>query len=297
MSLRCVMSVFLIVGGLAAPAAGQVTLEWKFNQGDTFLLESVSSFKQTLTTQGKESKQDFEMIAVLGFTVKERNDNGVVLEQRIEHLSAKSGGTGVTDEKVVKQLIGATFTITLSPKMEITKFEGYDQLIKRLAGDETVQQTIKAVLTEDAMKKSVREALAFLPGKPVEKGAKWEVKSEEPLGPLGTLTRTIQYTYAGPDKFEGKEAHKITFTGSVTYAVPKADATAPIQIAKGKIEADGLKGTIFFDAAAGRLLASETQMRLKGDLTLTISGTTIETKMQQELTNKTRLLGQKPAPK
>jgi hypothetical protein len=293
------VGVFLVLGGLAAPAAGQVTLEWKFNKGDTFFLETVSTFKQTLTTQGKESKQDFEMIAVLGFTVKEKNaDNSVVLEQRVEGLSVKAGGAGAADEKVIKQMTGATFTVTLSPKMEVVKFEGYDELIKRLAGeDATVQQTIKAALTEESMKKSVREALAFVPGKPVEKGAQWDATFEESLGPLGSLTRKLQYTYVGPDKLEGKEAEKITFTGSVTYTPPKADAAAPFQVAKGKIEADGLKGTIFFDAAAGRLLASETQLRLKGDLTLTVGGQSFETKMQQDVTNKTRLLNQRPGAK
>src|SRR5262249_2915124 len=41
------LGVLLLLGGLAVPAYGQVKLEWKFKEGDTFWVESTSKTRQT----------------------------------------------------------------------------------------------------------------------------------------------------------------------------------------------------------------------------------------------------------
>jgi len=293
--------VLLLAAGFVAPARGAdpVQLEWKFQEKDTFRLESVSTFKQTLKALGKDIKQDLEQTTIMRFTVVEKTKDKVVLEQKLESLAIKNlaAPADKPDAKLIQQMQGATFTITLTPKMDkITEFKGYDDLIKRIAGeDRDVQKTVKAILTEDVVKKSALEALAFLPDEAVAAGGKWERKMTEPLGPLGSLSRTTSYVYEGNAKVKDKTVEKITFTAVVSYNAPATkEGDAPLQVKEGKLEVPSYKGTLYFDAAAGRLVQFETKMILKGALTLSVSGTNIPTDVQQEVSTRTELLPEDP---
>src|SRR5262249_13447185 len=188
------------------------------------------------------------------------------------------------------------FTIALSPRGEILRVEGYDDLLKKLAGeDAALQKGVQALLSEETVRQSLAEAFSFLPDKPVKPQDQWERKQEIALGPLGHLSFKRSYTYDSREKVGGKELDRITFTAATTYQAPKAgDANAPLQVAQGKIEADDFGGTITFDAAAGRLVQLEMEMKLKGTLLLTVNGSNVATETQQTQTVKIRLLDKKP---
>jgi hypothetical protein len=272
-------------------------------KGDVFYLKTESVIKQTTKTLGKELKQDTEQTTVLSFRVKEvKEDKSLVVEEKVESLKSKSSGPADPAEaKVLEQMQGAKFDITFGPRMEILAFEGYDELLKKLSGDNAgVRDLIRDILPEEAMKKSAREALTvFLPDKAVNPGEKWTYKGPpEPLGPLGSLKQEINYVYDGNAQVNGKEVAKISFTSAVTYVPPKGSAakSAPFQIKQGNLSAENAKGLLYFDANAGRLVLSESRMTLRGALTVQVSGTDLLTDMQQEVSTKTQLFNEKPMP-
>src|SRR5947209_5421020 len=85
----------LLFGGLSVPAYGQVKMEWKFNEGDKFYVEDVTTMKQKIEFQGKGFDQTLKTTMVTSYTVKKKTTDGVVLQQKIEGVDVKSmGGLG-----------------------------------------------------------------------------------------------------------------------------------------------------------------------------------------------------------
>src|SRR5262249_49501436 len=154
------------------PAHAQVQMEWKLKEGDKFFLETVGTLKQQMRTQSKEMKQDQELTAVFALTVEKKNaDNTAVLEEKVEALTVKNaaGLAAGTDEKFNQQLVGTAFKVTLNPRGEVVKFEGYDDLVKKLAGDDPAfRKAVQSVTPEEQFRISVSEAFGFLPDKPVK---------------------------------------------------------------------------------------------------------------------------------
>jgi hypothetical protein len=281
----------LVVGLGAVPAHGQAPLAWKFKKDDVIRLEVVSTFKQSMKWQEnkvpKEAKQNIEYTQMLAFKVLDvKEDGSVVLEQKLESIKFKNeGGSVMPDDKIQ----GATLKITLGPKRTVDKLEGLDELIAKLAGEDAkVRDTLKRTLTEEWFKKTAREVFAFLPEKEEKK---WTRKVPVPLGPLGNLAITNNYKDDGTEKVGDKSAAKITFTSTVTYTKPTAKdaAGASIQIVEGDLKAESAKGTILFDAAAGRLVSSNWAMKLAGSMTVSIGGSKLPTVVEQEETIKMTL--------
>src|SRR5262245_36771640 len=175
MMLRCGSIALALVLGLAgASARAQQPLEWKFKKDDAFRYKTVSTLKQIMKLldkagkpEGKELVQDIEYTIVVGYKVLDvTKDGGAVLEMKVESMSFKNaasiGAPAVDDDKVK----GATFKLTLSAKREPTKIEGYDEFLKKMAGDDNnVLKTLQAVLPKETLMKSARDAFGFLPEK------------------------------------------------------------------------------------------------------------------------------------
>jgi hypothetical protein len=304
---RCSIGAVLALALAAVPApAQQVQLEWKFKSGDKFYLETVNSFKQSMKTLGREVRQDLDLTFLFSVTVDKVNpdDKSAVLVQKVESIEAKNTGSptgGIpAEDKFNQKVKGATFRVTVTPRGEVTKFEGYDDLVKQLAGDDpATRKTVQAVLSEDYLRHAAADVFGPLPG-PVEPNATWgaDKKVEVPLGPLGTFTTSRTYTFDGKATVDGKSVAKITFKGTASYSPPKSGEGGPFpfQVTKGDLKIDELHGTILFDDAAGRLVQSDATMHVKGTLTAVVSGNTLESELQQDRTIKTRLLDKPPTP-
>jgi hypothetical protein len=300
---RCWIGAALALAAVAAPAHGQVQLEWKFKEGSKFYLETVSSSRQGMKFQGKELRQDTELTFLFSVAVQQvKPDKSAVLVQKLEGLFVRNLGGPAgqinAEDKFNQQLVGTAFHLTVTPRGEVTDFEGYEQLLKKLAGEDAVaRKTVQAVLSKEYLKRAATEVFAVLPPKPVKGGDSWgaDQKQDVPLGPLGSFTTTRKYTYEGKDEKQNK-LDKITFTGTATYNLPRDKDTGPFpfQVTKADLKMEDIKGTIFFDEAAGRLVGMETRARVKGTMTVVANGNPIETELEQERAVKTRLLLEKP---
>jgi hypothetical protein len=287
------MAVLLLAAGLAPPARAQTPLEWKLKKGDVFYVRNVTTTKQVLKAVGKDVPQNSELTVVLGFTVADQTPEGFLLKETVEEVTVKpEKGEPVSDDKMA----GATFVILLSPKWEVLKFEGYDKFLDKLAGDDVaVRQALQATLSEDALKKSVRELMAFLPDRPVKEGETWERTVEQPLGALGTLRETRTYKLEGKEDVGGKKVDKISFTSAVDYKPGKADKVLAYHVVSGEMKAEEAKGTVLFDAAAGRVVQIKSNMKLRGRMVLSVSGSNVDATVEQEQTTKAVVLSEKPA--
>jgi hypothetical protein len=276
----------------AAPAADAVSLELKFKEGDTFYIENVNNSKLTMEFAGIKNEQDSDTTIITRFKVLKSDKDETVIEQKIEKFKTKSSGLGSGADKIMDSLTGVTFKMTMNSKGEVTKFEGYDDFIKKLkTGDDEAAKMAKLILSEETLKANAADSFAFLPPKPVNKGDSWKHSQTVPLGPLGTFKGDTKYTYKG----QGKDGEEIAFEQGLSYSPPKEDDnTLPFKVTKGEMKAEDASGKIIFDAAKGRVVRAESTQTIKGSLTIDVMGNSVTMDMNMKQTSKSRVLDKAP---
>jgi hypothetical protein len=256
----------LVVAGWMHSAQAQVTLAWKFQEGETLYVETVQIRKQSLDSGGKSlTKKTETTTTVTSLKVKETSPRSTVLDIKIEDRKFESdAGADGNDAKLIAKMKDAAFTVILNQAGKITKMTGYDDFIKKLAeGDAEQEKQARAGFSEDVLKKSIEETFASLPGRPVSKGDTWKVDSSEPLGPFGAFKVTKTFTYQGN---EG-DGDLVSIAAVRTYTPPSGDGTL-LKVTKGSLKAENVKESFVFDADKGRLIRGNNHVVIRGSLTV-----------------------------
>jgi len=275
---RFAIGTLLLLSIAVLPAQSAVEINWKFEPGDTFAYECITNFKQTLKSPAKVIKTDAKYTSVVEYRVEKKGRSGdIILKQTLKNLA-------VNDASVDEKLKGSTLTFTLTPRMEVTKVDGFDEMLKKIEGDDpAIRKVVKEVITQNMFKQTTKDALsAYIPDGPIEKvGDTWPGRrSTLPMGPFGELEINNQYKYEGKAKLGDKEYEKITFTSKVSYSPPKKEGTgekaSAYHVSKGKLEAQDGKGTLYFDTASGRLMQLESNLQVHGSFTILHGGSSTE---------------------
>ncbi|OAI53058.1 hypothetical protein AYO44_16320 [Planctomycetaceae bacterium SCGC AG-212-F19] len=290
--LRHCWMVLALAIGLVGPAQAQVKLEWKFTQGDKFYMENVTSLKQVMEIMGQKVPMDTVNTTVSSFKVLKAAPDEVVLEQKIESVKIKAAQGAAPQAQVAEKMTGSVFKVTLNGKGEVTKLEGFDELIKKLSeNNDEIGKLLKAILTEDTMKQGVQEAFSFVPGKPVNKGDSWKRQMRVAMGPMGTFIVDLEYTYQG----KGKDGEEVAVKGSYSYEAPKAGAGGlPFKVTKGEFKTDDAKGLLIFDTTQGRLVRHEFKSKLNGTMSIGIGDQNATMDLKQETDTRIRVLKDMP---
>jgi hypothetical protein len=278
----------LLWGGAALPAYGQVKLAWKFQEGETFYVESAVTEKQTVESMGKSQTGERTETKVWGFTVRSAGPDAV-LEQRLQKWEIKGKPPfGALPARVPEKLKGVVFTVTLTPEGKIGRFEGYAEVLKRLNADsELMAKLWRVVLSEETFRAEAERILGVWPAKAVANGDAWQGTSTWPLPPFGAFRVEHQFTYRGQDK----QGARIDDAATLTYVPPKGEVGGlPVKVAKGDFKSAGMKTSLVFDAARGRLVRAETKGALRGNLTLEGDGNRAELRIEVHHTGSMRVL-------
>lgn len=301
MRQRWWLSLWLLLGGMAAPALGQVKLAWKLKDGDVFYLEEKSAARQTMKFMGSDIKHALDHTRVTRFTVLKKNDdNSYLLEQRILLVRLnRPSDAARADARLVQGLEGATFKVTLDPRMRVTRFEGYDALIKKMAGKDTVARNLRALMPEESLRRPTEALFGCLPDKAVEKGDSWTCTVIKPLGVLGVLRLESSSTFQKTETVEGQEAVKVEVAATKSTFTPSTTTGLSFRVVKGNIKVDqsSTSGTLYFNAARGRLVKSTQTIHLTGRLTVDAMGNLLNLDVEQEDTVTARVLDKNPLEK
>jgi hypothetical protein len=292
------LGILLVLGGPAVSAFGQGKLEWRFKEGDKFYLEERSTLKQTMKYMGSDLKQELNSTRLTSFTVLKKTDESLVLEQKIESVKiTRASGSAKPEANMLKELEGATFKVYFNSKMKIIKFDGYENLIKKMAKNEEIGKNAQLLMPEESLSRPVEAFFGFLPGKAVAKGDTWDHEFTLAVGPLGSLKLETCYTVKGNNRMGDREVVRLEVVNKKSAFTPAArGGVQPFRVAKGDIRVNSkkTKGMVYFSASLGRLVKAENTMYLDGSLTIDVKGsmTTIEIEQEQRVTS--TILDRKP---
>lgn len=250
-----------------AMAEGQ--WRWKFTAGEELAYEFQQQSQTETKGAGKPSSAIVKMSMQVSWKVEKVDEQGgATITQTIKRLSATlqvdkldaisydsatpSAASGPAREiaDAVKSIVGAPFTVQLNARGEVSSVEPSDGL-----RDALEKAKANPIFSADGLLRVIRQASFVVPEQAVAADASWETISEAP-SPLGQLEQTSRYTYAGPAEREGKTCEKVDVDTKLTLRKSN-DAGAPVVIKESE-----QRGTLWFDAAAGRLAASEVKQRL-----------------------------------
>jgi hypothetical protein len=286
------MILYLLLA-LITPAENHA-LKWKFAKGDTFTMETVSQLKQTVKVNGQDIKQDLSHITRVKYTVTDLGADGIIaLDQEVESMKAANpdGSPSAGNNAILNQLQGSILKAKLAPDLKVKELEGYEEIIKRLAGDDpSLRRVVQALLSEEQLKQAIQHSFSFVPQKETADGETWKRDLKLNLGTLGSITTELNFKLAGKATIDGKELVKIEYQPTIKYAPPSAEAANPeLSILSGNINLKSGKGVAYFDAKAGRLHSSQLTLELAGDMKAKLSGKEIPLTFEQTQTIEVRM--------
>jgi hypothetical protein len=276
---------------LPIPAPAQVTLAWKFEEGETLYIENIEIQKMSLDFMEKKTKQETVTTTVSSLKVQKNTALGTILDITIERMKTKIDGKEAKDDaKTAEKIKGSVFTITLNPAGKITKLLGYEEYIKKLAdGDEAKEKLARMRFSEEALKKSLEDSFNFLPGRPVNKRESWKQDAVVPMGLFGSFKVVKTFSYQG----KGDAGDTIAFTSAMTYMPPTGEG-AVVKVIKGSLKAEQGKGSFLFDAAKGRLIKGGNHVVIKGAMTVEIMNMQQNMELLVDLSTSIRILTKNP---
>jgi len=282
------------------------------------------------TFNDREVRQAFVHTTLLRYKVRKVNEDGSaeVVQTLLKASTAAPKDPAKKDEPErpknddllgpVGSTPGAELVLHVTPAGEVTRVEGQEELLKKLAGTDTgKRQAIRDALSEESLKRALTHALGFLPGEKVKAGASWKRSADLNLGALGRVEVEHRYTCEGKGADENKGLEQIERTTRLVDFDPDPlrvwPSQVPLGVAVGGVAtaavrprpqfrvteghfsvAEG-KGTFFFDAEKGQLVRASTSMKLEGKLTIRHSFDRIyRTRLVQEQTTQTTVMDKPP---
>jgi hypothetical protein len=294
-----------------APTGDAKVFAWKFEKDVPFYQEMYTKTVQTMKVMGQDVNQVQEQTFYFKWTPLKQEAEKWTIKQTIEGVKMKidvagnpisfdsttsttpgGGSPNSALSEFFKALIGSEFTLQLNTKTnKIEKVEGRDAFISKLAtANQQMEPLLKKILPEEALKQMGDPTFGITPEGGKKKDETWTTNSTLALGPIGTYENVYTYKYAGTD--EKTKAEKIEVETKLTFKAPVGDdAGLPFKIKSADLKTKDktVPGTILFDVAKGRLISSDTSLKLSGTVNISIgtTDTTVELIQDQETKIKT----------
>jgi hypothetical protein len=283
---------------IGPPARGDV-LKWRFKEGESFYQTQTTRMVQDMTVGGLDTKQSQEQTFYICWTPVKKDARGNwIIKQKIEGLRLKIDIAGNKIEydstrgnqgnqaanplaAFYQALLGAEFTLTVTPRLEVLKTEGLDLLAKKLgAANPALAALVKDMLT--GCIGQIDPCFGALPGEAKKKGDRWHKRTTLALGSVGTYQTTYQYTYQGNVK-PPKNLVTIAVQPTLKYEGPaNAGAGAlPFKIQGGDLMSTRGHGVMVLDLNQGRIVQATLDMGVEGTLKIDIGGMTTDVKLRQ----------------
>jgi len=279
----------------AAPAAAQSELRYRWKQGDALVYKT--TLKTTSTVSGLPNAGDVtfdqtmtQRIRLLAAAVAP--DGTVTLHQTTDAVSVEMAGpmgkvtfdsadpkSAEKDQaaaalgKVFGSMVGATISVTMTSTGTIQRIDGIQKLLDKITQEITpdrasaqMLQTLKSVLSEEAIRASLEQSFPRLPPQAVKPGDTWTGQVALGSDVIGRIAGTQTFTLKAVDGGEGSGL--ATILVGLTLKQESAPPLGPsgMTVTLGESRGDG---QIDFDVANGRIRKSTMQTDMPSTMTAT----------------------------
>ena len=274
-------SLIAAMAGLAMAACGrdaraQEILRWKLKAGD--VLKYTTEQKTVMSVKGsmvRERKQTRTQTIQSSWNVKEVASDGIAeILQRIDRVSMRVEAPPFmpfefdstkpevevaepfeAESRQLKATIGAEFSFKMRPSGEIADIKISEATLKKLRDALPAEEAGQGGFSEQVLKDMLMQSSPPpFPQSPLEPGKSWSSKPAKVSLPQGSLVMEKVFTFQGPDP-KDPNLKLIGMEGRVTLEAGE-NVSAKIRTQEGK-------GSLAFDAGAGRIVSSRSTQRIE----------------------------------
>ena len=249
-----------------------VKLVWKLREGETFFQDLVVTQKPTFKVQGLPVAMLLQYQIVSRFQVKKQNEDGSLLvEQKVESAKliladdlSKSSIAGS-----LAKLPGTIYTLELSPKMDVAKFDAAadNPKVNAVALGGGLGLQMSSLIDRDGWKELAQATFFQLDQSP-KPNLKWSKPMTHNWGGLGAWQGQIHYAYQGRQA----DVHRISYALQLAYRAPGAGAVGMMKVNSANFQPQEAGGFLLFDSARGRVTAAEERFHVRGVLNANLLG-------------------------
>lgn len=241
-----------------------VNLQLNFKPGDKYLY--TTEVKQNIESFGMQMQQS--MLMEMVYEVKGTEGENKKLDITYDRVVMKMGGTEY-DSKVtsnnnadmgfIQNLIGKSFSLTLSPAGNITKVEGLENLIQSVAGtDQATRAEMEGQFSDTAVRLMMQNSFDLYPGKQVKKGESWTKKSQMSFSGINV---NVENTYT----LDSVIADKAYIRVVSVMNLPPTNMDSQGGVGAMNIEMNGNQnGTLEVGVQTGQILSGTTKQSIQG---------------------------------
>jgi hypothetical protein len=286
------------IGGIAKPLDGSNQLEANPQADEEFFQEVVISRRSRYLVLGAEMGQDVQYVLVSRFRVKKKDsEGGMVVEQKVEGVRLSNADPAMQAQlnALLQKTKGATFTLTVNPRREVTKFEGDSEAIQVFAGANPLggpSFLLWSFLDRDGWKE-LAEVSFFQPPKSVQRGDKWERPMTHSWGPLGSWAGKVHFQSSG----EQAGLPRFDYALDLSYKPPGKGGGLPFDIGKAEFQIQTARGAIAYQPKRRRVAAAEEHFHVRGALAVSLLGMDSVIQMDEAQVFRLRILDRNPLDK
>jgi hypothetical protein len=275
----------------ANPPKGVPELQAKDDFFQHLVISRVSHYRILDLDMG----QNVQYVFVSRFHVKKQNDDGsMVAEQKVEGVRLSNADPALQERlnELLQKTKGATFTMTLNPRREVTKFEGGQEAIKVFTGSNPLGGPgflLWSFLDQDGWKE-LAELSFFQPPSSVRRGERWDRSLTHSWGLLGNWSGKIYFQSTG--KQTGLD--RFDYVLDLGYKPPSKGGGLPFEIGKSQFQIETARGVIVYQSSRKRVAAAEERFHVRGLLTVSFLGAEAAVQMDEMQLFQLRLLDKNP---
>ncbi len=249
-------------------ANGQTLLQWNLSPGIAYDVERTATQKQTVEIQGKATTEERKSVwRVRLQSLEQRGDDFLVKAtlSDVRHHITGVDKAELLDTKLDEKMKDAVFILRITPSGRILEIAGYEDLLKRLAGEKKASvNSLRAAFPAAMLHDIFVDMFGVLPNRAVNTGDFWAREIVEPIPHFGNLIRNANYTYEGGDENVARITAKIT----TTFELPKNESGVVFRVVEGTIASEKSSGRLVFDRKARHVSRHVRTTALTGKLVI-----------------------------
>ncbi|HZL79925.1 MAG TPA: DUF6263 family protein [Candidatus Limnocylindrales bacterium] len=284
-SILTIGTTVFIVEEIATPGGSDaerapIEMQMKWQTGKKYVMhrETTQTSETKQPNQPKPVKQVVKMTQDFNlFLVRELDNGGWQLQLEFEDLtlevtagdrkmfSADSTQNSAQDANNpvgarLRKMVGARLQYFINANGKVEKMEGYQELVNRVAGENSQEQAaFRDLFNENTLKQYGSIGEDTTPRRVVKLGDSWAVRLEVPAD-IGILNLNLKCAFKNWEQHADRKCMRIKFTGNFSPQAAPNTSNLPVKIDKGR-----LSGELWFDPELGMVVefAFDTDMNVK----------------------------------